>query len=122
MQVEPSLVAADLFSKRSVPCLVLTGSQAVRDGTTAWAKSYGMCKSAVHHLAESVASEKSNIANRRVVCLLPTMLDTPANRKSMPDADFTKWTPTDVLAGLVLELCKGGTPKGYSASTVYYRV
>ena len=94
----------------------------MRDGTTPWAKAYGMCKSAVHHLAESVAAEKSDIANRKVVCLLPTMLDTPANRKSMPDADFSKWTSTDTVANLVLDLSNGGSPKGYSSSSVYFRV
>jgi 3-oxoacyl-[acyl-carrier protein] reductase len=31
-------------------------------------------------------------------------MDTPANRKAMPDSDFSKWAKTDDVADLVLSL------------------
>lgn len=33
--------------------------------------------------------------------ILPTTIDTPANRKSMPDADVSKWVKPDAIAGLI---------------------
>jgi hypothetical protein len=36
--------------------------------------------------------------------VLPGTMDTPANRKSMPDADFSKWVQPKDVAELVLSL------------------
>ena len=36
-----------------------------------------------------------------VVTILPTMIDTPFNRQSMPDSDFSTWTPPDKISDLV---------------------
>jgi NAD(P)-dependent dehydrogenase (short-subunit alcohol dehydrogenase family) len=116
------LVAAEFFANRGAAVLVLTGAQVVHSTSTPWAKAYGMCKAAVHHLALSVAAEKSSIPDRRVACLLPTMLDTPANRASMPDADVSKWTPLESVAKTVLELCKGSRVEGYDAARVFIKV
>ena len=33
--------------------------------------------------------------------ILPSTIDTPANRKSMPDADVAKWVKPDSIAGLI---------------------
>jgi len=35
---------------------------------------------------------------------LPGTMDTPANRKSMPGADFSKWAKTEDVAELVLSI------------------
>ncbi|KFQ51415.1 Dihydropteridine reductase, partial [Nestor notabilis] len=56
---------------------------------------YGMAKGAVHQLCQSLAGPNSVSA---AVAILPVTLDTPANRKSMPDADFSSWTPLEFIA------------------------
>jgi NAD(P)-dependent dehydrogenase (short-subunit alcohol dehydrogenase family) len=37
----------------------------------------------------------------RVNAVLPSIIDTPANRASMPDADFTRWVTPDALADVI---------------------
>lgn len=52
---------------------------------------YGMAKAAVHQLTKSLASDGSGLPKDCTsVAILPTCLDTPANRKSMPKANFKK--------------------------------
>jgi len=36
---------------------------------------------------------------------LPSIIDTDANRKAMPNSDFSKWVKTRDLASLALFLC-----------------
>jgi NAD(P)-dependent dehydrogenase (short-subunit alcohol dehydrogenase family) len=36
--------------------------------------------------------------------VLPGTMDTPSNRKSMPDADFSKWVPPSQVAQLLVHL------------------
>ncbi|KFQ82915.1 Dihydropteridine reductase, partial [Phaethon lepturus] len=60
---------------------------------------YGMAKGAVHQLCQSLAGASSGLpSGSAAVAILPVTLDTPANRKSMPDADFSSWTPLDFIA------------------------
>lgn len=60
---------------------------------------YGMAKAAVHQLTKSLASEKSGLPkNSLAVAILPITLDTPMNRKWMPNADFSTWTSLDFVA------------------------
>lgn len=83
--------ASQLLDERGV--LVLTGAQAVRAGPTGFAVGYGMSKAAVLHLAMDV----KQCMPQHVVCMLPQTIDTPANRKAMPDADFSTWSqPADI--------------------------
>ncbi|MCS6916770.1 MAG: SDR family NAD(P)-dependent oxidoreductase [Chitinophagales bacterium] len=39
--------------------------------------------------------------------LVPHIIDTPDNRRSMPDADFRKWVKPHQLAELMHQLCRG---------------
>lgn len=60
---------------------------------------YGMAKAAVHHLTKSLAHKESGLPNDAlVVAILPITLDTPMNRKWMPNADFGTWTPLEFVA------------------------
>jgi NAD(P)-dependent dehydrogenase (short-subunit alcohol dehydrogenase family) len=63
---------------------------------------YAASKAGVHRLTEALAAEfKGKIT---VNAVLPSTIDTAANRASMPNADFAKWvTPTE-LADVVLFL------------------
>jgi 3-oxoacyl-[acyl-carrier protein] reductase len=56
----------------------------------------------VHRLTEALAAEwKGKIT---VNAVLPSTIDTAANRASMPDADFSKWVRPEELAEVILFL------------------
>jgi len=63
---------------------------------------YAASKAGVHRLTEALAAEwKGKIT---VNAVLPSIIDTPANRASMPSADFTKWVTPQELANVILFL------------------
>lgn len=64
---------------------------------------YAASKAAVHRLTESVAAELAQI-DITVNAVLPGIIDTPANRKDMPDADFTQWVQPQAIAETILFL------------------
>lgn len=61
---------------------------------------YCASKAAVLTLTESLAAE-NRFDNINVNCILPGTIDTPQNRESMPDADFSKWVPPAALADVI---------------------
>ena len=63
---------------------------------------YAASKAAVHRLTEALAAElKGSIT---VNAVLPSTIDTPANRAAMPDADVKSWVTPDELAEVILFL------------------
>ena len=63
---------------------------------------YAASKSGVHRLTEALAAEhKGKIT---VNAVLPSIIDTAANRESMPKADFSKWVAPQELAEVILFL------------------
>jgi NAD(P)-dependent dehydrogenase (short-subunit alcohol dehydrogenase family) len=63
---------------------------------------YAASKAGVHSLTEALAAEwKGKIT---VNAVLPSTIDTAANRASMPNADFTKWVTPQELAEVILFL------------------
>src|SRR6202142_3676278 len=63
---------------------------------------YAASKAGVHRLTEALAAEwKGKIT---VNAVLPSTIDTPANRASMPNADFGKWVTPEELANVILFL------------------
>jgi len=64
---------------------------------------YVVFKSALATLVQTIAVENAD-AGLAANVILPGTMDTPANRKSMPDADFSKWLKTQDVADLVLSL------------------
>ncbi|WP_370263659.1 SDR family NAD(P)-dependent oxidoreductase [Limnobacter sp.] len=61
---------------------------------------YAASKSAVLRLTEALAAENKQFGVR-VNAVLPSILDTPANRASMPDADPADWVAPASLAGVI---------------------
>jgi 3-oxoacyl-[acyl-carrier protein] reductase len=69
---------------------------------TAGMGAYAASKAGVHRLTEALAAEwKGSIT---VNAVLPSTIDTPANRASMPKADFEKWVTPEELANVILFL------------------
>jgi NAD(P)-dependent dehydrogenase (short-subunit alcohol dehydrogenase family) len=63
---------------------------------------YAASKAGVHRLTEALAAEwKGKIT---VNAVLPSTIDTAANRASMPKADFGKWVRPEELANVILFL------------------
>ncbi len=64
---------------------------------------YAAAKSGVHRLTEALAEE---LAGRGVTvnAVLPSIIDTPANRADMPDADFLGWVQPAAIADVILFL------------------
>lgn len=64
---------------------------------------YGASKAAVHALTRSLAEEMKG-GSVTVNAVLPSILDTPANRAEMPDADPAAWVAPADLAAVILFL------------------
>lgn len=64
---------------------------------------YAASKAVVIRLTESMSAElKGQGVN--VNCVLPSIIDTPENRRAMPDADPSAWVSPDDLAQVILFL------------------
>jgi 3-oxoacyl-[acyl-carrier protein] reductase len=63
---------------------------------------YAASKAGVHRLTEALAAELKGKVT--VNAVLPSTIDTPANRADMPKANFTKWVTADELANVILFL------------------
>lgn len=82
--------------------IIAVGSRAAVDpGPTVSA--YSASKAAMLSLMKTVAQEYK-VAGLRANVVLPGTIDTPANRKAMPNTDFSKWVNPDAIAGLILWL------------------
>jgi NAD(P)-dependent dehydrogenase (short-subunit alcohol dehydrogenase family) len=63
---------------------------------------YAASKAGVHRLTEALANEwKGKVT---VNAVLPSIIDTKANRADMPNADFSKWVTPQELAEVILFL------------------
>ena len=64
---------------------------------------YGAAKAGVHALTQALAEELKT-TKVTVNAVLPSIIDTPANRKDMPDADPATWVAPGDLAQVILFL------------------
>lgn len=62
--------------------------------------SYGISKAAVVQLVKETSLEGEKI-NMSANALAPKIIDTKANRESMPNADFSKWIKPEEIGGFV---------------------
>jgi NAD(P)-dependent dehydrogenase (short-subunit alcohol dehydrogenase family) len=95
-------------SKAALPHLIATGGAIVNVGANGALKAgsgfgpYAASKQGVHKLTEALAEEMKGKV--RVNAVLPSVLDTEANRKDMPNADFNAWVQPETLARVMLFL------------------
>ena len=91
----PAMVAAKSGS------IVVIGSRAVeRPWTSTNAAAYAGAKAAVVTMAQAVAQEVLE-HGVRVNAILPSTMDTPANRADMPGADASRWVSLASAAGVI---------------------
>jgi NAD(P)-dependent dehydrogenase (short-subunit alcohol dehydrogenase family) len=78
--------------------IILVGSRAVFDYPTGQA-AFNIAKSGVVTLARSAASELDGSGVTANV-LMPSVIDTPATRQSLPYADYVNWPTPDEIAAV----------------------
>lgn len=88
--------------KAALPCLeaggaIVTIGAAAAEPSGAGMAPYAASKSAVARLTQSLAAELDE-SRIRINTLLPSIIDTPANRAAMSDADPSSWTHPDAIA------------------------
>lgn len=64
---------------------------------------YALSKSLIFRLSEIINEYGKNI-NIRSFVVVPDIIDTPQNRKTMPHANFTKWLKPEEIAIQILKL------------------
>ena len=85
------------------------------------AAGYVSSKAAVIAFAQAVAVEYKN-DGIRCNAILPSVIDTPGNRASMPKADFEKWVKPAEIAGVIAYLLSDDSrPTSGAAIPVYGR-
>ncbi len=70
----------------------------------AGAAAYAASKAAALAMMDSLAADVKG-TGVRVNTILPSIIDTEANRKAMPKADFAKWPKPEDIARVILFLC-----------------
>lgn len=89
-------------------------------GKAAWdhaagAGAYAASKAAALALMDSLAADLQG-TGVRVNSILPSIIDTAANRKAMPKADFSKWPKPEAIAAVVVFLCSDAAAVVHGAS------
>jgi len=96
-------VATPVMLKQKGGAIVNVASKAALDHGPGVA-AYVASKAAALALMDSLAAEVKG-TGVRVNSVLPSIIDTEANRKAMPSADFTKWPKPEEIARVILFLC-----------------
>jgi NAD(P)-dependent dehydrogenase (short-subunit alcohol dehydrogenase family) len=93
-------------SKAVLPHLLVRGGSIVNIGAGAAGRAqagmgaYTASKAGVQRLTEALAEELKD-RNITVNCVLPGTIDTPQNRASMADADFSRWVAPAAIADVI---------------------
>ncbi|MBI1940394.1 MAG: SDR family oxidoreductase, partial [Acidobacteria bacterium] len=80
--------------------IVTVSSGAILRGGGAGMAAYAVSKGAVRQLTEILADEVRQY-DIRVHCVMPGTMDTEANRRAMPKADFAEWVKTQDVARVI---------------------
>ena len=82
---------------------------------------YSLSKSLIFKLADFLNAEGS-ARNVTAAVIVPSTIDTEANRTAMPDKDFTTWVkPEDIAASIAFLCSEEGKPLRESVLKIYNR-
>jgi NAD(P)-dependent dehydrogenase (short-subunit alcohol dehydrogenase family) len=98
-----SRAAVRAMLKKGRGAIVNVASKAAIDHA-AGAAAYAASKAAALALLDSLAADLKG-SGVRANTILPSIIDTEANRKAMPTADFSKWPKPADIARVILFLC-----------------
>lgn len=80
--------------------VVMAGAKPALEATPGM-MGYGLAKAATHQLVKSMSAKGSGLpSTSTALAILPITLDTPMNRKMMPNANHSEWTPLSFVTGL----------------------
>ena len=85
----------------------------------AGAAAYAASKAAAVALMDSLAADLKG-TGVRVNSILPSIIDTEANRRAMPRADSTKWPKPEEIARVILFLCSDQAKLIHGAAVPVY--
>jgi NAD(P)-dependent dehydrogenase (short-subunit alcohol dehydrogenase family) len=109
-QLQLNLVTAALITKHALRVMQRAGQgrivhTASRAGVVTKGNgfAYSVSKAGVLHLVAMAAAEVRG-TGVTVNCVVPSVIDTPANRAALPDADFGKWPKVGDIASSYLYL------------------
>jgi len=125
-QLELNLVTAAIVTKHAMPVLAAQGGGAivhvssrvaVEKGENGFA--YSVSKLGVVRLVEAAAAEGRE-PGVRVNCIMPSIIDTPANRAALPHARHDRWPkPAELAAVLAFLVSDDATLISGAAIPVY---
>ena len=98
-----SRAAFPAMSRRGWGRIVNVSALPALEGGAPQLTAYGAAKSAVLNLTRSLAQEAAELGIT-VNAILPSIIDTPANREAMPEADTSGWIPPAEIADVCLFL------------------
>jgi NAD(P)-dependent dehydrogenase (short-subunit alcohol dehydrogenase family) len=98
-----SRAAVRAMLKQGRGAIVNVASRAAFDHE-AGAAAYAASKAAAVAMLDCLAAEVKG-SGVRVNSILPSIIDTEANRKAIPKADFAKWPKPEDIARVILFLC-----------------
>ncbi|HTQ95554.1 MAG TPA: SDR family NAD(P)-dependent oxidoreductase [Candidatus Acidoferrum sp.] len=85
----------------------------------AGACAYAASKAAALAMMDSLAADLKG-SGVRVNSILPSIIDTEANRKAMPGSDFSKWPKPEDIARVILFLCSEDAKVVHGAAVPVY--
>ena len=95
--------AAQLMRQQGSGAILNVAGKAALDHA-AGASAYAASKAAAVAMLDSLAADLAG-SGVRANSVLPGIIDTPANRRAMPRADFAKWPKPEDIARVILFLC-----------------
>ena len=101
--VSASKAALPHLIKRGAGRIVNIGAGAAAAKAAAGMGAYTASKAGVAKLTESLADELKD-RGITVNAVLPSIIDTPANRADMPEADFSRWVAPQAIADVIVFL------------------
>ena len=113
-----SRAAVRAMLKQRTGAIVNVASKAAVDHT-AGAAAYAASKAAAVAMMDSLAADLRG-TGVRANSILPSIIDTEANRKAIPDADFGKWPKPEDIARVILFLCSDDAKLIHGAAIPVY--
>lgn len=98
--------------------IVNVASRAALDHAPA-AAGYVASKAAAVAMLDSLAADLKG-SGIRANSILPSIIDTPANRQAMPDSDFSQWPKPEDIARVILFLCSSEAALIHGATIPVY--
>lgn len=105
-----SKYATDWMHNNGGTKLIFVGAKPAIEGGASGVLSYAISKSAVIKLAE-IINEDEDLKDIHASVIIPSIIDTPPNRASMPDANFNDWvTPQEIAENISFLLSDKANP------------